>query len=104
MKKPNKLQTLFYLGLIPLVICVGFLGLILFGVFHTKSASASITNPVLKTEIEERHVCPKAEKIIVTDTVFIECKRRHYEQKKEAPIAEPQVLRTDTNLSEKPSE
>ena len=101
MKKPNKLQGLFYVGLIPLVIVFAFLSLILFGLFHTKSASAEVT---IKTPREEEHVCPKPEKIVVRDTVFIECKRRHYEQKKETPIAEAPVLRTDTNSSEKQSE
>lgn len=104
MKKPSKLQGLFYLGLIPILIIGAFLGLILFGVFHTKSASAGINNPVLKTNIEETHVCPKPEKVVVHDTIFIECKRKHYEPKKETPVSEPQVLRTDTNSSEKQSE
>ena len=104
MKKPNKLQNLFLVGLIPIIIGAAFLGLILFGAFHTKKVSAE-TGRINKPLEDSVHVCPKPETVTIHDTVYVECKRRHYEPKKETEtVSEPVSLRNDTNLTEKKSE
>ena len=103
MKKSNKLRNLFYIGLVPLSFLFIIFVFFTIGIFRESdsySKSSIRSGNVNPTE----HKCIKPEKIVIHDTIYIECKRKHFENSKKTEpvkIEEKVTLNPDSNNSEK---
>lgn len=100
MRKKNKFDKIFLLGLIPMFL-LGLLFLaIVIGLIYNSFKSQVILPE--SPRYEQKHVCPKAEKIYIHDTIRIKvpvnCNKAHVQ---EEPAASVNEAPNDTNGTNK---
>ena len=99
MKKNSKFDKIFWVGLIPISIIVIIFMLIVIAFFYT-SLKKKDQIPFAETTKSE-HVCPKAEKVYIHDTVIVRvptsCNKQHVQDEVQTP---DQQAINDTNGSE----
>ena len=100
MRKNNKFDKVFLVGLIPLSLLCLILTMIGMGIFYAYYKPKSEDKSIPPTSSE--HICPKGEKIYIHDTVYIKvpqlCNKPHTQPEEvKPPGSDPQDAINDTN-------
>jgi hypothetical protein len=103
MRKSNKFDKVFLVGLIPLFFLAAIAAMFGIGIFYASNKSKTEEKSVTPSYSE--HVCPKREKIYVHDTVYIKvpqlCNKQHVQlDELKTPASNSPDAINDTNGTE----
>ncbi len=102
MRKNNKFDRIFLVGLIPVSFIVILVVMIALAIFYASDKSKKPDESIPPSSSE--HVCPKGEKVYIHDTVYIKvpqaCKKQHVQPEEIKPeVSDSQDAINDTNGS-----